>query len=227
MTGASKPLVSTPGYQKMRDLCDLALSQPNGLCFPFTLANYDDLDACKKAARAFQQLFSSFRARARTTVQVRERSMVNAFGEQHQSPYDKLACMKTSRYDGVEINILPAVAFDIVHEILDPVTREPIEMVNAEGLRLERYISVIFDQINREMKDGTRSPTPLTLEQELDAFAIDERTFGEIYEKYRWRLKSTGLPYGVNPANAPIVDLVDTPMDDFGVGPEGEGVNES
>lgn len=220
MHTTSLPLVSTPTYQKMRELCDVALDTPNGIRIPFTIGNYGgDLEGAKKAGRRFQQLFSSFRARARNTVQARLKQRNDEFGEQNQSPYDKLAAFKIEREDGVDICIMPSASFEIAHEILDAKTGEPIALVTPENRRIKRYIELIFTQIERENKDGSRSPTPLSIEQELDAFALDERTFGELYTAYRWRMKSTGLPYGEKAQAKP--DLLDTSMDDFGVSEDG------
>lgn len=214
----NQSLVATPSYQKMRELCDVALDTPNGIRIPFNLERYDTWELCKKDARRFQQLFSSFRARARNTVHNRG-GKLDDFGEQRQSPYDKLACMKMERPNGIDVCILPAIAFEIAHEILDAKTGEPIEMLTAEMRRQAHYINLIFTQIEREQKDKTRSPTPLTIEQELDAFAINEEVFAEMYQLYKWKLKSTGLPYGETAAST---DVLDTPSDSFGVGEDGE-----
>jgi len=219
MIGTSLPYVATPNFQKMRDLCDVALDTPNGLKMPFDIKNYGSLEACKKAARAFQQLFSSFRARARNTVQMRAKQRIDELGEQIQSPYDKLACMRVERPDGIDVFILPSVAFEIAHEILDAKTGEPIKIMSPEVRRQEAYIKLIFDRVEKDRREGTRSPTPLSIDQELDAFALNEQLFAELYEKYKWKLKSTGLPYGVQPTST---DVLDTSMDDFGVSTDGE-----
>lgn len=217
----STTIVQTPNVARIRELMDHALNRPDPMEFRFTIGRFGSLASAKSRAVSLQNQFNSIRARTRNSVHAQlGRRNVEDNGEQIKGPYDDLACNKHVLPQGEGYVVLIGRAPPDDFEIYDSVTKERILNVDSRTRRLDQLLSYWTERLfNKAVQ-----PPYFTYEQEREMYDLDAEMFRNLFIASGLSLPKwlTGLDNLANEDDAPDFDLVDTPMNDFGVGPEGE-----
>lgn len=220
MTSASTTLVQTPNVAKMRDLLDRILEASNPMEFHFRTERYGSFAVAKSKAVSFRNQFHSIRARARNSRQVTIGIKNAEFtGEQIKGMYDDLFCDShvLPNDEGYVIRIGRAQEDEF--EIYDSVTKERIVLADPKEARFDYLAKLLLDKaFNPNIQPPYLSP-----EHEREFFELNSSLAREYYKDCGCKVPAWVNGMAELAANPPeLDDLVNTPMDDFGVGP-GEG----
>lgn len=155
---------TTPAQQRVRDIADQALKEPDGITIWFRTSQYGSLKAANSAALGYQQAFSAMRARARRLAQRQSGEAHDLLDGFSHGPYDSLAVSKQWLPDdeGVTLIFLPSYAFGMDLEITSNATGEPLA---AEDPIFNRCVAIAnrFGKVRRESnRDKTLFINPLT-----------------------------------------------------------------
>lgn len=219
-TPTSTTLVQTPNVARIRELMNDAKDKIEGMEFRFTVARFGSLARAKERATSLQNQVSSIRARARNTAQVRiGQKNSEHTGEQIRGQYDDLVCFKRLLPEdaGYVVVIGPSTAQEDDFEIYDRATGERILQDDPRTKRRNQLI----DHWTERLFNETIRPPYFTPEQEREMYDLDPEIFRALFERSNLPLPKwvSGLDT-LAKEEAPDFDLVDVPMDEFGVGTE-------
>lgn len=221
-TPTSTTLVQTPNVTRIRAFMDEAKEKIEGIEFRFTVARFDSLAQAKERATSLQNQVSSIRARARNTAQVRvgQKNNVDS-GEQIRGQYDDLVCFKRllPNGEGYVVVIGPSTSQEDDFEVYDRATGEQILQEDPRTKRINQLIEHWTDKLfNKDVH-----PPYFTYEQEREMYDLSPDQFRLMFSSSNLPLPAwvSGLDAIAVGSDAPVIDLLDTPLDDFGVGEDG------
>jgi len=218
-TPTSTTLVQTPGVQRVRAMMDDAKDKPEGIEVRFMAAKFGgSLARAKERAVSLQNQVSSIRARARNTAHVRMNRKNEEFsGEQIRGQYDDLVCYKRllPGDDGYIVVIGPTSAVEDDFEIYDRATGQRVSVGDPRIKRRNQLLAFFTERLF----DKAVNPPYLTIEQERELHELDPVAFRDAFEAAGLPLPQWVQGFDALTASAKP-DVVDTPMDDFGVGPD-------
>ena len=126
----AEPRTHMASHDALIDLSERALASEEGVHIRFTVTPERSLEACAIAARSFQKVWTSLRARARRMTQARDANL--------PGPYDRLSCTRLPlpNGEGWQISLVHATAVLASFDVVDIATGERIALGAGKRERL-------------------------------------------------------------------------------------------
>lgn len=212
-TPTSTTVVQTPNVARIRAIMDEALKLSDPLEFRFTVERHGTVEIAKSRATSLQNQFNSIRARARNAYHAQiGRKAVEYNSEQIKGPYDDLACNKQPLPNGEGYLVLIGRAPQDEFEIYNARTGE---RVLNEDPREKRAMELVGFW-SAKMFSGAPKPW-LTYEQERELYDLNPVMFRNLFEASKVPLPAWVNGLDALTSNGPALDILDTPIDEFGV----------
>lgn len=217
MSTTSSTIVQTPNVGHIRQLMDRALDAGDPLELRFTVAAHGSLAEAKLRVVSLQNQFNSIRARARNIKQVQMGQKASEFtGEQIKGMYDDLACSRHALPGNQGYYIIMGRAPVMEFEIYNHRTGERILEDDPRDRRMNQLLKLFLEKAF----SPTVRPPYLTDAQEREFFELNMSVATDTYQSCGVPLPPWVSGLAALALDPPEFDIVDTPMEEFGVGGE-------
>lgn len=214
MANASSAI--TPQMDRVRQLCEQAMTTTDGIRIVFRVEKYGSLPACKTAARSMQTTFCSLRVRARRFAQKMRGETEGLLLSNVRGEYDNLACVvrPLPKDEGFTVSFVPGYALDMDLEVIDISSGQPLA---AEDPALNRYLMLMgrFIKEDTQARGERRRPR--------NVFSLEELQFlWEHDAEETARMNVPPLPAERSESEYESVDLADLGEDELEIVNPGE-----
>lgn len=181
---------TTPALEKVRQIADAALNEPEGLRIKFTVADYGSLRAAFEAARSFQQAFSAMRSRERRKAMTQHQKKYEGIDTDFKGPYDFLACNKRVMPDGAGYLMLlrPGAVIDFATNVESIATGKPLKEFSEEFARSNAILQFWIRKGDEATHMRVKFENPLSPDQERYFWKHQPRMAKMLYD-------GGGFPY--------------------------------
>ena len=188
--------VFTATYDRVRNLAEEGLRQPEGIYVEFKPTHSMSLDGCRHAARRIQQVFTSMRAKDRRVQQRKRGESKLLLDGAVKSRYDELSCYRDELPDGRgwRVYFVRGAMVDWEFAVISNQTGEPVEAFSEETRIYEQCDALVWQGIDNNL------PFPLSMDQTQWLLANNAKWLELNCSRWDWK-------YFLRTGQAPAIDV--------------------